>query len=242
MRVMVHLPIVYGGLSERRDRGDDRTVRQAPGLKRLADVAMVGRTLQGADKTVLRALPRPSCCAVLRLKGLTAAGLTLDFDGSVRGSTRMSEGTAVGYDRKNKGRRSCHPPFCIAARTGQVLDIRHRSGTVHDCSDAGALKLFCRGELRQILPAVILNVRMDCTIFRDVIVGAREALDIQYIISVPFGRLARPKTKIGKHRLWYRADEQVSFLGRYRKSNWRQETRRLPFIRVCEPKQRKAPL
>ncbi len=58
----------------------------------------------------------------LGLKRLPAR-LMLDFDGSLIGTTRRAEGTAVGYNRKKKGKRSYYPLSGTVAQTGQVLDV-----------------------------------------------------------------------------------------------------------------------
>ena len=67
-----------------------------------------------------------------RLKNVALARVTLDFDGSVIGTGRFAEGSAVGFNKKKKGQRSYYPLFCTVAQTGQVLNILHRSGNVHD--------------------------------------------------------------------------------------------------------------
>jgi len=46
------------------------------------------------------------------------------------------EGTAVGFNRKKKGARSYYPLFCTIAQTGQVFDVYHRPGNVHDSHEA----------------------------------------------------------------------------------------------------------
>ena len=94
--------------------------------------------------------------ALDRLKMLAPARLTLDLDGSVLGTTRMADGTAVGYNRKKKGQRSYYPLFCTVAQTGPVLDVWHRPGNVHDSNGARACILACLREIRQIQPRVIL--------------------------------------------------------------------------------------
>lgn len=71
-----------------------------------------------------------------RLTQMKPARLTLDSDGSVLSTRRHAEGTAVGYNKKRKGARSHYPLFCIVAQTGQVLDLLHRSGNVHDSNGA----------------------------------------------------------------------------------------------------------
>ena len=243
MLLIVHLLIGYRRLSDLRYYQDDPMVRRMLGLRRLPDVATVSRTLDGMDKTAVKELRALSRSLVLeRLQALCPARLTLDFDGSVLGTTRMAEGTAVGYNRKKKGQRSYYPLFCTVAQTGQVLDVWHRPGNVHDSNGARAFILACLNEIRQILPRVILEVRMDCAFFSEEIVRALDALDIQYTISVPFERLTQLKKKVEKRILWHRADRDVKFFECYWKPNCWAETRRFIFIRTREPKQRKGPL
>jgi hypothetical protein len=69
--------------------------------------------------------------------------ITLDFDGSVLSTQRRAEGTAVGFNQKKKGARSYYPLFCTVAQTGQVLDVLHRPGNVHDSQGARAFILAC---------------------------------------------------------------------------------------------------
>ncbi|MGB6487004.1 MAG: IS1380 family transposase [Steroidobacteraceae bacterium] len=243
MLLIVHLLIGYRRLSDLRYYQDDPMVRRMLGLRRLPDVATVSRTLDGMDKTAVKELRTLSRSLVLqRLQALSPTRLTLDFDGSVLGTTRMAEGTAVGYNRKKKGQRSYYPLFCTVAQTGQVLDVWHRPGNVHDSNGARAFILACLNEIRQILPRAILEVRMDCAFFSEEIVRALDALGIQYTISVPFERLTQLKKKIEKRLLWHRADRDVKFFECYWKPNCWAETRRFIFIRTREPKQRKGPL
>lgn len=243
MVLIVHLLIGYRRLSDLRYYTDDPMVRRLLGLKRLPDVATVSRTLDGVDKTAVKQLRALSRSLVLgRLKELCPARLTLDFDGSVLGTTRMAEGTAVGYNKKKKGQRSYYPLFCTVAQTGQVLDVWHRPGNVHDSNGARAFILSCLGEIRQILPRVILEVRMDSAFFSDEIVRVLKAMDIQYTISVPFERFCELKVKIEKRLIWHRCDRQTSFFA----CNWKPKCWGKPcrfiFIRTREPIQRKEPV
>ena len=243
MLLIVHLLIGYRRLSDLRYYQDDPMVQRLLGLKRLPDVATVSRTLDGLDKTAVREYRTLSRSLVLdRLKALAPARLTLDFDGSVLGTTRMAEGTAVGYNKKKKGQRSYYPLFCTVAQTGQVLDVWHRPGNVHDSNGARAFILACLNEIRQILPKVVLEVRMDCAFFSEEMVRALDALGIQYTISVPFERLAQLKKKVERRALWHRADRNVRFFECYWKPKCWDETRRFIFIRTREPQQRKGPV
>ena len=67
-----------------------------------------------------------------RLSGEKLQRVTLDFDGSVVSTRRHAEGTAVGFNRKQKGDRSYYPLLCTVSQTGQIFDLLPRSGNVHD--------------------------------------------------------------------------------------------------------------
>lgn len=243
MLLIVHLLIWYRRLSDLRYYQDDPMVRRTPGLKRLPDVATVSRTLDDVDKMAVKHVRSLSCSLVLdRLKMLGPARFTLDCGGSVLGTTRMAEGTAVGYNRKKKGQRRYYPLFCAVAETGQALDVWHRPGNVHNSSGAGAFILARLRGIQQILPRVILELRMDCAFFSDEILRALGALGIQYAISVAFERLAQLRARIQKCLIWRRADRDVNFFECYWKPNCLDETRRFILIHTHEPMQRKGPL
>ena len=99
--LMVHVLLGYRRLQDLRYYRDDPMVQRVLGLKRLPDVATVSRALAGVDKKAVKGLRAVSRTLVLeRLQALAPARVTLDFDGSVLGTCRMAEGTAVGYNRK----------------------------------------------------------------------------------------------------------------------------------------------
>ena len=87
-----------------------------------------------------------------RVQALELRRLTLDFDGSVIGAGRSAEGTAVGFNKKKKGQRSYYPLFCTVAQTGQVFDVLHRSGNVHDSNGGEAFILLC---IKQVQAALL---------------------------------------------------------------------------------------
>lgn len=68
----------------------------------------------------------------------------------VLGTTRMAEGTAVGYNRKKKGQRSYYTLFCTVAQAGQVPDACHRPGNVYDFNPLGVS--FSAVSIPQIVP------------------------------------------------------------------------------------------
>ena len=140
--LVVHLLLGYRQLRDLRYYADDPLVKRTLGLRRLPDVATVSRGLARADQDSVKHLQEMLREMVIaRLVALKLSRVTLDFDGSVIGTGRWAEGTAVGFNRKKKGQRSYYPLFCTLAQTGQVLDVLHRSGNVHDSTVPGTL--FC---------------------------------------------------------------------------------------------------
>jgi len=243
MMLTVHLLLGYRRLSDLRYYRDDPMVQRVLGLQRLPDVATISRSLASADKksvTGVRTVVRT--VALERVREEALPRVTLDFDGSVLGTCRMAEGTAVGYNRKKKGQRSYYPLFCTIAQTGQVLDVWHRPGNVHDSNGAKKFILDCIREIRQILPDAIIEVRMDCAFFSEEIVEALDIFGIQYTISVPFARLAELKRTVERRTWWRKAGGETAFFElRWRPKKWDTEAR-FVVIRTREPKQRKGPL
>ena len=171
--LIVHLLLGYRRLQDMRYYQDDPMVRRLLGLERLPDVATVSRTLANLDDRSVSNLRELSRQRVLdQLSRLRLARLTLDFDGSVLSTGRFAEGTAVGFNRKKKGQRSYYPLFCTIAQTGQVLDVWHRPGNVHDSNGAKAFILACIREIQAILPHCLIEARMDSAFFSDDIVGS----------------------------------------------------------------------
>ena len=215
-------------------------VHRLLGLKRLPDVATVSRTLAGLDEasaTHLRQLIRQR--VLDQLGGLVLARLTLDFDGSVLSTGRFAEGTAVGFNRKKKGQRSYYPLFCTIAQTGQVLDVWHRPGNVHDSNGARAFILACVREIKAIMPRCVIEARMDSAFFSDDIVRMLDTEGVEFTISVPFERFVALKTLIENRRRWCHLNGQWSFF----ETNWKpaswNERYRFVFIRSQNRKQYK---
>jgi len=177
-----------------------------------------------------------------RLALLNLKRITLDFDGSVIGTGRYAEGTAIGFNKKKKGQRSYYPLFCTVAQTGQVLDVLHRSGNVHDSNGAQAFILNCIAQLRLALPGVIIEVRMDSAFFSDAIVSELDNHHVEYTISVPFERFTELKGKINNRCRWYQLNEQCDYF----ESDWKpkssQHRRRFVFVRQCSKVQHKKPV
>ncbi len=213
MVLMVHLILGYRRLREMDYYRDDPMVQRLLGLNRLPDVATVSRamaTVDGASIAKIRRLCRT--LVIERLRAFHLWRLTLDFDGSVTWTTSQhTEGTAVGYNRRKKGARSYYPLFCTIAQTGQVFDVWHRPGNVHDSNGAEAFIRACIEILREALPWVRIEVRTDGAFFSDEIVSMLDGLKVEFSVSVPFERFPELKGMIEGPRWWNHIDETWSY-------------------------------
>lgn len=210
--LVIHLLLGYRELRAIRYYKDDPLVKRLLGLKRLPDVATISRTLSLIDDQSVNQIQGLNRKLVLdRVTDLKLNRVTLDFDGSVIGTGRFAEGTAIGFNRKKKGQRSYYPLFCTIAQTGQVFDVLHRSGNVHDSNGAKAFILACIERVKSSLPKALIEVRMDGAFFSDGIVAALDQEKIYYTISVPFERLPELKTHIEKRQRWYHMNEQCDY-------------------------------
>ena len=243
LQLVLHLLLGYRELRESRYYQDDPLVKRLLGLRRLPDVATLSRMLKEADaKSVanLRELLRELLFE--RLVRLGLPRITLDFDGSVLSTRRHAEGTAVGFNKKRKGARSYYPLFCTVAQTGQVLDFLHRSGNVHDSHGAREFMLACIQRVRQALPGVLVEVRMDSAFFSDEIVMALDDAGIEFTVSVPFERFVELKGKIEGRKRWQRLTSAVSYFEEsWKPQVWDRQFRFL-FIRTLAKRQRKGPI
>jgi len=243
LQLVVHLLLGFRELRDSRAYRDDPLVRRLLGLGRLPDVATVSRCLRDADgRSVehVRRLLREMLLERLGSLGLTR--VTLDFDGSVVSTRRHAEGTAVGFNKTRKGARSYYPLFCTVAQTGQVFDLLHRPGNVHDSHGAQAFILDCVAAVRQALPGILVEVRMDSAFFSDAIVSALDDAGIEFTLSVPFERFTELKRLIEQRQRWRRVNAAV----RYFQADWKPKvwTRRFRFlfIRTRALRQRKEPI
>jgi len=241
--LVLHILLGYRKLREMDFYRDDPMVLRLLGLNRLPDVATVSRALSKIDQRVLTALRELSRSLVRdRLVGLQLRRITLDFDGSVLGTSRHAEGTAVGYNKRKKGQRSYYPLFCTVAQTGQVFDFHHRPGNVHDSNGAETFIQDCIAEIRRALPGVVIEVRMDGAFFSDALVSSLQKSGVEFTISVPFERLLDLKQRIEQRSRWWRINEEVSYFElRWKPKSWKRRARFLA-IRTLQPVQQKAPL
>ena len=233
MLLIVHLLLGYRRLSDMEYYKDDPLVKRLLGLKRLPDVSTVSRSMRCADEEGIRRTREYNRSRIIdMLKRIRLCRITLDFDGSVlTTNSRNTEGTAVGYNKKKKGARSYYPLFCTIAQTGQVFDVYHRPGNVHDSKGAREFILECIEIMREELPWAKIEVRMDSAFFSDEIVTALSKKSIEYTISVPFERFSELKKMVGGRLRWRQIDERWSYFeSQWKPKKWNQKERFI-FIR-----------
>ena len=215
--LILHIIMGYRRLREIKRYEDDPVVSRVVGVRRIPDVSTVSRRLNGVDQRSVdkvRAMNRD-----LVLEPLVDVGLrqvTVDFDGSVISTGRFAEGTAVGFNKKKKGARSYYPLFCTIAQTGQVLDLYHRPGNIHDSNGAGPFISNQIDILRQLMPGVQLESRLDSAFFSDEIVDMLDKSSVQFTISVPFERFVELKEMVESRRRWKKLDAKWSYF----ETNW----------------------
>lgn len=241
--LVVHLLLGYRELRHMKFYADDPLVKRTLGLSRLPDVSTISRHLSTMDQRDVDNLQNLVREIVLdRLVQEGVCELTLDFDGSVLGTGRRAEGTAVGFNKRKKGQRSYYPLFCTVAQTGQVLSVLHRSGNVHDSNGAEAFILRCITTVRQRLPKIKIELRMDSAFFSDEIVKSLDEAKVSYSISVPFERFMDLKERIERQVTWKKIDHECdSFEIRWKPKKW-EHKHRFVFVRQFAVLQNKEPL
>jgi len=221
----------------------DPMITQILGLTALPDVSTVSRMLSGADQ---RSVINVRCLAremvLERLKTQKLRVVTTDFDGSVQSFKGHAEGTAVGFNKRKKGARSYYPLLCTIPQTGQVLDLLHRSGNVHDSNGALAFIGACHAEIRKCLPKVQIESRFDSAFCNKKILDALHLEGVRFSASVPFQRFPELKQQVSNVDNWQRINDAWE----YSESSWKPDSwsrgYRLLLLRQRFKVQHKGPL
>ncbi len=212
MLLIIHILLGFRRLRDMDYYKDDPLVQRLLGMKRLPDVSTVCRALKSTDPKAIQKIRELNRQMVMeRLKKTGLSRLTADFDGSVLSTSRKAEGTAVGFNKKKKGARSYYPLFCTIAQTGQVFDFYHRPGNVHDSNGAREFIQQCLSWLKQELPGIVIEVRVDSAFFSQEIVTLLDQESIEFTLSVPFERFAELKSMIENRARWRHLNNRWSY-------------------------------
>lgn len=238
--LIIHVMLGYRRIRDNRFYANDPLIKRLVGIAVFPDTATISRTLSGCDEQAVEGLRDTMQQQVLNT--YTGTRITLDFDGSVITTKRRAEMTAVGFNRKQKGKRSYYPLFCTLAQTGQVFDVLHRSGNVHDSN--GAVDFFVKQydaiyRRREFFRA---ESRMDSAFFSDKMVNTLNGFDVDFTISVPFYRFTKLKQMVEEQRNWEEIDKNTSYFERdWRPDSWDKEFRFI-FVRQKKKLQSKEPI
>lgn len=241
--LIVHLMLGYRKLQDIRFYQYDPVILRLLGLNRLPHDSTLSRQLSKMDKQSVTQMRRFCRDLVLdRLSMECLNRITLDLDGSVQPTSRFAEGSAVGFNKKKKGQRSYYPLFATIAQTGEVFDVWHRPGNVHDSNGAQAFILDCIDSIRSTLPGVIIEVRMDSAFFNEDLIDALQQVGVEFTISVPFARFTELKSKIENRKRWRTMNHSMSYF----ESDWKPkcwgDAYRFLFIRKRNRIQMKGPV
>ena len=225
--LVVHLLLGYRKLRDVRYYRDDPIVCRVLGLNQMPGVSTISRVLNDMDKHSVE-LQRDLCRELIveRITALGIARLTLDFDGSVLGTSRWAEGAAIGFNKGKKGQRSYYPLFCTVAQTGQVFDFLHRSGNVHDSRGAQEFIPDCVKGFRDSLPRIQIEARMDSAFFSDAIVSLLHRIGVEFTVTVPFERFVQLKERIEGRKIWWRLNKELSYFElKWKPKSWNRRAR-----------------
>ncbi len=243
LTLIVHLYLGKRKLQDIRYYENDPMVARLLGVDNIPTCSTVSRRLAQIDAQAINKVRHCNRDIVLgRMQEECFTRITLDFDGSVLSTGRKAQGAAVGYNKKKKGQRSYYPLYCTIAQTGQVFDVWHRPGNVHDSNGATSFILSCIDCIRSKLPNVIIEVRMDSAFFSDEIVQALDDRKIEFSISVPFARYTDLKRLIEQRKRWRKIDNTESYF----QNNWKPKcwnnNFRFVFVRNLVKVQQKSPV
>jgi hypothetical protein len=235
LQLIVHLLLGFRSLRDVVCYQQDALVKRVLGMDCIASPATLSRMLSDVtDAEIVHLRDCMSSHVLQRLEQLSLRRITLDFDGSIQWTKGHAQGTAVGYNKRKKGARSYYPLFCTIAQTGQVLDLLHRPGNVHDSRGARDFILHCVALVRQRCPDAVIEVRMDSAFFSDEIVHALDEADIEFSISVPFERLPALKARVEARRRWKRCAKGMgAFEMQWKPEKW---ARRFRFLVIRQEK------
>jgi hypothetical protein len=128
------------------------------------------------------------------------------------------------------------------AQTGQVFDVHHRPGNVHDSNGAKAMIGECLSELRAGLGRVQVETRMDSAFFGDEIIQALDSQGVEFTATVPFERFTALKALIEGRQRWRAVNAELAYFETdWKPISWKHRFR-FVFIRKRVDRQHKGVL
>lgn len=193
--------------------GCDPLVQRLCELSQLPSNRTLGRWLCQFTNDSLQALVELNSELVFdKLKDMGLGTITLDFDGTVLSCGDTVGWAFRGYNPHNRHAKSYFPLLCHVAQTGHFLQVRNRPGNIHD-SKCGALNVIkdCVAEVREQMPGVRIEVRMDAAFFQEEILRYLNREKIRFAVKVPMWKWLKLKETINARSRWHRTGESLSW-------------------------------
>ena len=192
---------------------DDPLVKRLCELLHLPSNRTIGRWLCQFTNDSLQALVELNSELVLeKLEQLGLGTITLDFDGTVL-STGDKVGWAFrGYNPHNRHAKSYFPLLCHVAQTGHFLAVKNRPGNIHDGkSFTLSVMKECVRQVRERLPGVRIEMRMDAAFFQEEILHFLSRKNIRFAVKVPMWKWLKLKDIIKARDRWYHATDRLAW-------------------------------
>jgi hypothetical protein len=193
--------------------GSDPLVQRLCELSKLPSDRTISRWLSQFTNDSLQALVTLNSEIVFeKLKSMSLGTITLDFDGTVLSCGNKVKWAFRGYNPQRRYSKSYFPLLCHVAQTGHFLQVKNRPGNIHD-SKCGALAVMkdCVRQIREQLPGIRIEVRMDAAFFQESILRYLNRQNIRFAVKVPMWKWIRLKETINARERWYHADEKFAW-------------------------------
>lgn len=191
---------------------EDPLVQRLCGLWKLPSDRTVSRWLAQFTNDALQSLVTLNSEIVgEKLRAMSLARVTLDFDGTVLSCGDQVKWAARGYNPHNRHAKSLYPMLCHVAQTGHFLRVQNRPGDVHDSKRALEIIKSSVQEIRRILPHAQIEVRLDSAFFQEAIIKYLIADGIEYAIKVPMWKWLNLKQMICERERWSHATAKLAW-------------------------------
>jgi len=191
---------------------DDPLVKRLCGLKSIPCDRSLSRWLGQFTNDSLQALVSLNSEIVEeKIKELNLSRITLDFDGTVLSCGNKVEWAFRGYNPHKRFAKSYYPLMCHIAQTGHFLQVRNRPGNIHDSKGALSVIRDCVEQVRNLLPGVVIEVRLDAAFFTKEIVAYLNRSRVEYVVKMPMWKWTGVKDQINATRYWHRSNEELSW-------------------------------
>jgi len=152
--------------------------------------------------------------------------ITLDLDGTVIRTGNAVAGADRGFHPHHPKDPSYYPLTAHLAQTGQILDVKNRSGRVHDSKGSALMLEELIVDARRRAPTAPVEVRLDGAFCQSAILDVLEGSGVEYAMKMPMWEWLGIRGRVRRRTSWTRVDDRrSSFSTRLRIEAWRRTVR-----------------